>query len=272
MKRIFLFLVVVVLTGFPFREVQSEPLRLMRYPDIANGKIVFSYQGDLWVVPQVGGRAIRLTVHDGVETRPKFSPDGKWIAFTGNYFGGTNVFIIPSEGGEPRQLTFEPTPAVVVGWTPDSQHVLFSSNRTVYSNFFTELFKVSIDARYPERLPVDRGSFASFSPDGRQMVFVRHPMIYWWWKRYKGSLNQDLWLYDFEKGTFRQITDYPGNDTWPMWGRDGKIYFVSDRNGIANLFTYDLETQRIDQTDKARPGRHSMAIDESGWPVDRLRE
>ena len=119
-------------------------------------------------------------------------------------FGGTNVFIIPSEGGEPRQLTFEPSPATVVGWTPDSQYVLFSSNRTAYSNFFTELFKVSIDARYPEKLPVDRGSLASFSPDGRQMVFVRHPMTYWWWKRYKGTLNQDLWLYDFEKGTFQQ--------------------------------------------------------------------
>ncbi len=87
----------------------------MRYPDIAYGKIVFSYQGDLWVVPQEGGQAMRLTVHDGFESNPKFSPDGKWIAFTGNYFGGTNVFLIPVEGGEPKQLTFEPTPATVVG-------------------------------------------------------------------------------------------------------------------------------------------------------------
>ena len=122
MKRILLLVAVMVLTWFPFRGAQSEPLRLMRFPDIAYGKIVFSYQGDLWVVPQEGGRAMRLTVHDGVESYPKFSPDGKWIAFTGNYFGGTNVFIIPAEGGEPRQLTFEPTPATVVGWTPDSQY------------------------------------------------------------------------------------------------------------------------------------------------------
>jgi tricorn protease len=245
MRRIFLFLVVAVLTGYPFQKVQGEPLRLMRYPDIAYGKIVFCYQGDLWLVPQEGGRAIRLTVHDGVESYPKFSPDGKWIAFTGNYFGGTNVFIIPSGGGEPKQLTFEPSSAIAVGWTPDSQHVLFSSTRAAYSNFYTELFKVSIDGRLPQKLPVDRGSLASFSPDGKKMVFVRHPMTFWWWKRYRGSLNQDLWIYDFEKETFQRITDTSQNETWPMWGKDGKIYFVSDLNGIANLFTHDLDTQRV---------------------------
>ena len=253
MRRILL-LFVLMMICFPFQEAQSEPLRLMRYPDVAYGRIVFSYQGDLWIVSQEGGRAARLTVHDGVETRPKFSPDGKWIAFTGNYFGGTNVFIIPSEGGEPRQLTFEPSAAAVIGWTPDSQYVLFSTNRTGYSSFYTELYKVSIEGRFPEKLPVDRGGLASFSPDGRQMVFVRHPMTYWWWKRYKGTLNQDLWLYDFEKGTFQQLTDYPGNDTWPMWGKDGKIYFVSDRNGIANLFAYEIETQKIDQQTRHAPG------------------
>ncbi|HSB05586.1 MAG TPA: protease, partial [Thermodesulfobacteriota bacterium] len=247
MRRILLLFIFTILTGVPFEGAHSEPLRLMRYPDIAYGKIVFSYQGDLWLVPQEGGQAVRLTVHDGFETHSRFSPDGKWIAFTGNYFGGTNVFIIPSEGGEPKQLTFEASPAVVVGWTPDSQSVIFSSNRTAYSQFYTELFKVSIDARFPEKLPVDRGSLASFSPDGQKMVFVRHPMTYWWWKRYQGTLNHDLWLCDFGRGTFRQITDYPGNDTWPMWGKDGKIYFVSDRKGIANLFTYDLETEAIRQ-------------------------
>ena len=254
MKRLLLLVAAVVLTWFPFRGAQSEPLRLMRFPDIAYGKIVFSYQGDLWVVPQEGGRAMRLTVHDGVESYPKFSPDGKWIAFTGNYFGGTNVFIIPAEGGEPRQLTFEPTPATVVGWTPDSQYVLFFSNRAAYSQFFTELFKVSIDGRFPEKIPVDRGSLASFSPDGGQMVFVRHPMTYWWWKRYKGTLNHDLWLYDFGRETFERITDYEGNDTWPMWGKGGRIYFVSDRDGIANLFTYDVETKRINHVTRHTRG------------------
>ena len=254
MIRILLLLIFIVLAGVPSEGAHGEPLHLMHYPDIAYGKIVFSYQGDLWVVPQDGGRAVRLTVHDGFETHSRFSPDGKWIAFTGNYFGGTNVFIIPSEGGEPKQLTFEASPAVVVGWTPDSQYVIFSSDRSAYSQFYTELFKVSIDARWPEKLPVDRGSLASFSPDGRKMVYVRHPMMYWWWKRYKGTLNHDLWLYDFGRGTFQQITDYPGKDTWPMWGKDGKIYFVSDRSGTTNLFTYDVETKGIRQMTRHTQG------------------
>jgi tricorn protease len=254
MIRILLLLIFIVLAGVPSGGAHGEPLRLMHYPDIAYGKIVFSYQGDLWVVPQDGGRAVRLTVHDGFETHSRFSPDGKWIAFTGNYFGGTNVFIIPSDGGEPKQLTFEASPAVVVGWTPDSQYVIFSSDRSAYSQFYTELFKVSIDARWPEKLPVDRGSLASFSPDGRKMVYVRHPRMYWWRKRYKGPLNHDLWLYDFGRGTFQQITDYPGKDTWPMWGKDGKIYFVSDRSGTTNLFTYDVETKGIRQMTRHTQG------------------
>jgi tricorn protease len=211
----------------------------MRYPDIADGKVVFSYQGDLWAVPQAGGRAVRLTVHRGYETHPKISPDGKWIAFTADYFGERNVFVIPAEGGPPKQLTYHPSRATVVDWTPDSRFVVFASNRTGYARFFTELFKVSPAAQFPEKLPVDRGSLASFSPDGRRMVFVRHPMTYWWWKRYRGTLNHDLWLYDFESKGFQQITHFEGNDTWPMWGKDGRIYFVSDRQGAANLFAYE---------------------------------
>ncbi len=236
--------VALVVTGAAFA---AEPIRLMRFPDVSGDMIVFSYQGDLWTVSMEGGRAIRLTVHDGFETHPKFSPDGKWIAFSGNYYGGTNVFIIPAEGGEPKQLTYHPSSETVVGWTPDSKVVIFASNRTAYSRFYTELFKVSIDGTFPEKLPVDRGSLASFSPDGKKLVFTRHPTFFWWWKRYKGTFNHDLWVYDFARKSFSKLTDYEGNDTWPMWGRDGKIYFVSDREGIANLFSIDPETREIHQ-------------------------
>ncbi len=239
MVRLFLWLAALALMIAPAGTARCEPLRLMRYPDIAEGRVVFSYQGDLWAAPQAGGRALRLTVHRGYETHPKISPDGKWIAFTADYFGGQNVFVIPAEGGQPKQLTYHPSPATVVGWTPDSRFVVFASNRTAYARLFTELFKVSPAARFPEKLPVDRGSLASFSPDGRRMVFVRHPTTYWWWKRYRGTLNHDLWLYDFESKGFQQITQFEGNDTWPMWGKDGRIYFVSDRQGVANLFAYE---------------------------------
>jgi len=236
-------LLLVMMTTFclaTYATAQQEPIRLMRYPDVANGKIAFCYQGDLWLVEQSGGRAMRLTVHHGDETYPKFSPDGKWIAFTGNYFGGSNVFIIPVDGGQPKQLTYHPSGDIVRGWTPDSKYVIFSSSRTTHSWSYVELFKVSIDGRYPEKLPVDRGDNPSLSPDGTKMAFSRHPSYYWWWKRYKGTFNQDIWIYDFEEKTFQQITKYEGNDSWPMWGKDNNIYFVSDRNGIANIFAYML--------------------------------
>ncbi len=225
---------------------QHDSIRLMRYPDVAEGKIVFCYQGDLWLVNQTGGRAMRLTVHHGDEIHPKFSPDGKWIAFTGNYFGGENVFIIPADGGQPKQLTHHPSGDTVQGWTPDSKYVIFSSQRTNHSWSYAELFKVSIDGRYPEKLPIDRGENPSLSPDGRKMAFNRHNQS-WWWKRYKGTFNQDVWIYDFEEEAFDQITKYEGNDSWPMWGKDNRIYFVSDRNIIANIFAYSLEDKQIRQ-------------------------
>lgn len=223
---------------------QQGPIRLMRYPDVANGKIVFCYQGDLWLVEQSGGRAMRLTVHHGDETSPKFSPDGKWIAFTGNYFGGRNVFIIPVGGGQPRQLTYHPIGSWVRGWTLDSKYVVFDS--WGHTTFFVELFKVGIDGRYPEKLPVEGFDNFSFSPDGSKMVLNNHPGDYNQ-KRYRGSFNRDLWIYNFESKTFEQITRYDGNDNWPMWGKDDRIYFVSDRNGIANIFTYSLENKQIQQ-------------------------
>lgn len=239
-------LTLVMLFSCVICAAQQDSIRLMRNPDVADGKIVFCYQGDLWLVEQSGGRAMRLTVHYGDEVYPKFSPDGKWIAFTGNYFGGTNVFIISVDGGQPKQLTYHPSGDRVQGWTPDGKYVIFTSRRTNHSGFFPELFKVSIDSRYPEKLPVDRGENPSFSPDGGKMAFNRHTAS-WWWKRYKGSLNRDVWIYDFAEKTFEQITQYEGNDSWPMWGKDNSIYFVSDRNIIANIFSYSLEDAQIQQ-------------------------
>lgn len=248
MKKLLALIMLIMLFGLIIHAMaQQDPIRLMRYADVANGKIVFCYQGDLWLVEQIGGRAIRLTVHHGDETYPKFSPDGKWIAFTGNYFGGRNVFIMPVEGGQPKQLTYHPSGSTVEGWTPDSKYVLFNSRRTTHSWSYTELYKVDIDGKYPEKLQVNRGDDPSFSPDGTKMVYNHHPGFWWWWKRYRGTFNKDLWIYDFEWKTFEQLTKYEGNDSWPMWGQDNKIYFVSDRNIIANIFAYSLDNDEIQQ-------------------------
>ena len=142
-------LTLVMLFSSVICAAQQDAIRLMRNPDVADGKIVFCYQGDLWLVEQSGGRAMRLTVHYGDELYPKFSPDGKWIAFTGNYFGGTNVFIISVDGGQPKQLTYHPSGDRVQGWTPDGKYVIFTSRRTNHSGFFPELVSKSAVAVAP---------------------------------------------------------------------------------------------------------------------------
>jgi tricorn protease len=226
----------------------GEPVRLMRHPDIHEGQIVFTWQGDLWVVAEEGGTARRLTVHKGTENYPKFSPDGKWIAFTGDYNECLNaVNVIPSGGGVPMQLTFHTSGGRPVDWTPDGNRVVFSSTRESFVGFFKKLFSVPMDGGLPVELELGKASFASFSPDGKRIAYNRHPDMFWWWKRYKGSMNQDVWIYDFGQKSFEHITDYEGNDSWPMW-TDNTIFFVSDRHGdVANIFAHDLESGQARQ-------------------------
>lgn len=225
-----------------------EPLRLMRRPDIHGGTIVFSYQGDLWSVPEAGGIARRLTVHVGVEDYPKFSPDGRWIAFSGDYNERSEaLFVIPAAGGEPLQLTWHSDSAEPVEWTPDGKRIVFRSRRESFAPFFQQFFTVPVDGGLPVDLGIGKGSFASFSPDGKKLAFNRHPGRFWWWQRYKGSQSQDVWVFDFESETYEQLTKYDGNDAWPMWAGDA-IYFVSDRNGeVRNIYRLDPETKQVDQ-------------------------
>jgi tricorn protease len=232
----------------PAQGTNDDPIRLMRRPDVNQGRIVFSYQGDLWLVPIEGGTARRLTVHLGTEDYPKFSPDGEWIAFTGDYNECQKaVFVIPSGGGAPTQLTYHTSGGHPVAWTPDSEQVVFSSTRESFVGFFKTLFSVPVEGGLPVQMELGKASFASFSPDGERIAYNRHPDLFWWWKRYKGSMNQDVWIYDFNEKNFNRITDYDGNDSWPMW-KDGAIYFVSDRNNdVANIFVYDLAGSQIRQ-------------------------
>ncbi len=226
----------------------GEPLRLMRHPDINGGRIVFSYQNDLWVVSEDGGMARRLTVHKGTEVHPKFSPDGRWIAYSGDYNERRNsCMVISADGGSPKQLTFHSIGGYPITWSRDGKHVVFVSKRESFVRFFQQLFRVPVDGGLPVELEMGKASFASYSPDGGKMAFNRHPDLFWWWKRYKGSMNQDVWIYDFSSGEFSKITDYEGNDSWPMWTGNG-IYFASDRSdGVFNIFVYDLATGEIRQ-------------------------
>jgi len=245
MKKIFA--VVLISIVIPISIFASIKGRFMKYPDIFGDRIVFTYQGDLWSVNTSGGIAVRLTTHPGTEYTAKISPDGKWIAFSGNYNNGTNVYLMPIDGGPPKRLTYRSS-ARVVTWTPDGKKIIYRSS---YENTFdriTKLYAVSPEGTVPEKLPVPRGVLCIFSPDGKKIIYNRRGSEEYYWKRYKGGEYQDIWMYDFGTKTFSPLTKYVGKNSYPMW-IGNKMFFVSDRgpNGIANFYTYDFVTHEIKQ-------------------------
>ncbi len=221
----------------------AEEGRFFRYPSIQGDKIVFTYEGDLWLVGAQGGTASRLTTFPGVETFAKFSPDGKWIAFTATYDGAQAVYLMPAEGGSPVRLSYNPGAAQVVGWTPDGTAVVF---RSLFENVVgrdPNLYTVSVNGGAPRRFPLDRGLLVSYSPDGRKFLYARRGNEEYYWKRYKGGQYQDIWMYDADAKKYTPVSDYVGKNAYPMWIGD-TMYFVSDRgNGIANLFAQKIGTK-----------------------------
>lgn len=232
----------------------SDETRLLRFPDIHENRIVFSYAGNLYTVPVNGGNARRLTSHDGYEVFPRYSPDGSRIAFTGQYDGNTEVYVIPSAGGEPERMTYTPTLArddvadrmgpnnIVMDWTPDGEQVLFRSRKKEFNSFKGHLFLTHPEGDLPDQLPLPRGGFAGYSPDGSKLAYNRVFREFRTWKRYRGGQADEIWVYDFETKETRQITDSEGQDIIPMWHEDN-IYFISDReeSGRMNLYVHDLE-------------------------------
>jgi len=232
--------------------------RLLRFPDLSRDQIVFSYGGDLWLVSRDGGVARRVTSHPGQELFGKFSPDGKWLAFTGQYDGNYNVYVMPSEGGEPRQLTFHPggdhlnermgIHNQIITWTPDSKRIVFLTRRDTYNTWFGRLYSVSLDGGMPEALPLDKGGLTSYSPDGNSIAYNRIFRNFRTWKRYTGGMAQDIWIYDLKANHIEQMPHTEWTDTFPMWHGD-TIYFDSDRGPEhrLNLFSYSLSTHEIKQ-------------------------
>jgi tricorn protease len=222
-----------------------EEGRFFRYPSIHKDKIVFTYEGDLWLVGAQGGTASRLTTFPGVESYAKFSPDGNWIAFTAAYDGVPAVYLMPAEGGQPKRLSHSPGSAQVVGWTPDGERVVF---RSMFENVVgrdPNLYFVSRNGSAPERFPLDRGVLVSFSADGKKILYCRRGNEEYYWKRYKGGQYQDIWMYDFATKKFTPVSDYVGKNSYPMWIGE-TMYFVSDRgNGISNIYSQKIGTKDI---------------------------
>ncbi len=209
--------------------VSAAPVRLARTPDFHAGKIAFSYLGDIWVVNEDGRNPHRITDNSARDINPRWSPDGRWIAFSSNRYGNYDVFAIPAEGGSPHRLTYHTGNDEVVGWSRDSKFVVFRAARGdgAFPTVAT-LYQVSVDGGAESPLPVDWGFWGGYSPDGKQFVFNRHPAV-WSRKHYRGSFAADIWIADLAAKTYRQVIAGENyNRYWPMWGPKDEIYFVAD--------------------------------------------
>ena len=226
-------------------EAPSGPTKLLRYPDVSKDAVVFSYAGDLWTASRQGGAARRLTSGAGDKLYAKFSPDGKRIAFTAAYDGNPDVYVMPSEGGEPKRLTFHPAADIVLGWTPDGKNILFRSDRiSAPPQRTSRLFLVSAQGGLPKVLPVPRGDLTTFSPDGNKIAYIETSQENRTWKRYRGGWSLPIAIYDLKKNTYEELPKVNGGmDLFPMW-HGNTIYFISDRDGVMNLFGYDLTTKQ----------------------------
>jgi tricorn protease len=242
MKR--LLAVVLVLLAPGLARAQAEKPLLLQKPTANRTHIVFAFADDLWVVPRAGGDAQRLTSGPGLETDPVFSPDGQWLAFTGEHEGNQDVYVMPAGGGQPRRLTYHPGSDRAVGWTPDGKRVLFQSNRNSYSRF-TRLFTIPLDGGFPQELPLPMADHGTFSPDGKRLAYVPLGLSsYMAWKRYRGGTASAVWLADLADSGITRVPRKDSNDTRPMWVGD-RVYFLSDRNGPTSLFCYDPQTRKV---------------------------
>jgi len=233
--------------------VFGRETRLVRYPHYHNGRIVFTYLGDLWTADENGQNVQRLTVNRARDVYGRFSPDGKWIAFSSERNGNLDVYLIPASGGNAKQLTTHSADDVVLGWSADSRAVLFSSNRG--EDFMPQLYLVSTEGGMPWRAGTDMGVQASYSPDGQKLAYNQKSQVYWR-KFYRGAYQSDIMVMDVSAKKFTQLTDFDGLDSWPMWGRDGYIYFVSDRegNGLTNIWRISENGGKADRVTTFKAG------------------
>jgi tricorn protease len=227
--------------------VDRSDTRLLTDPAIAGERIVFAYANDLWTASLDGSNVRRLTSYPGVESLPRFSPDGRWIAFSGQYDGNTDVYVVDANGGEPKRLTWHPGEDLVAGFTPAGE-VLFTSPRTRHTTRHLQFFTVATTGGAQTRLPIPHGVKAMYAPDGRSIIYNPLSEAFAIWKRYRGGRASRLWIYDVASHAIEEVPQPAtrSNDVDGMFTRNG-IYFRSDRDGEFNLYTYDRASRRVER-------------------------
>ena len=262
--------------------VAQDDARLLRFPATNGSEIAFTYAGDLWTVPAEGGEARRLTSHLGFEAFARYSPDGKSIAFTGEYDGNREVYLIPAQGGEPERLTWTSTNArddfgdrmgpnnIVMGWSPDGKQIIYRNR--ISDGFAGKLWTVSPKGGMPAEIPLPEGGFCCWSPDGKKLAYNRVMREFRTWKYYRGGMADDIWIWDPKAKKVTNITQNDAQDIFPMWIGD-EIFFASDRDMIMNLFCYNVKNGKTEKVtdfkeyDIKFPSTdgHTIVFENGGW-------
>ncbi len=238
---VILIFALAVVAIVPSADAQIDA-RMLRFPDVSDTHIAFVYAGDIWIVPKAGGTAQRLSTPAGEESLPRFSPDGSKIAFTGNYDGNSDIYVVPTFGGLVERITHHPMPDRMLEWYPDGESILYASGMASEKNRYSKLYRAPASGGMPELLPVPYGEFGSISPDESTLAYQTITRDFRTWKRYRGGTAPDIWLFDLEDYSARNITDNDANDAHPMW-HGSTMYFLSDRddNMRANIWAYDMD-------------------------------
>ena len=252
MTRVFA-VVSLVLFTCSLASAQGEKPLLMQDPTLNANHIVFAYGGEIWSVSRDGGTAVQLTNGPGQKSHPHFSPDGQWIAFTGQYDGNFNVYVMPAEGGQPRQLTFGPGPDTAAGWTPDGKSVLFCSSLKSYSPRFEQLYTIPLAGGLEKEVPLPMGYEGSYSADGtrlaytplpRELFFIGAPLMHAFWAHYHGGLAPQVWIADLSDSSVIKVPHENASDFNPIWVGN-KIYFLSARTEPITLYAYDTGSKNV---------------------------